>query len=148
MFNVLLKAVAGIICVACFISCNEYSGVDCDGYDYDNCRGIEPDSVDMEILLTQLNDSQLIPLVVYKGKFDFSGSPQEIYKVDTAISALYEIRLPLNADYSVRAEYQRNGETVFSVDGVYCYKKEVVVCDTMCWSIKGKTMDARLKNFD
>ena len=128
------------------ISCGDYADVDCENYDYGTCIGIEPDSFDVEILLTQLNDSERIPFTIYKGKYDIFGEEPVVYLKDTAVSPVYIVRLAFGYDYSVKAEYKRPSGTIYAVDGAYLSKKDRDVCDSVCWEIDGELIDARLKN--
>ena len=145
MFNLLLKYLLLTMVLFSITSCGEYDDVDCEDYDFYDCIGIEPDSFDVEILITQLNDSEKIPIWIYKGKFDIFGSQPQVLIHDTATIALYVVRLPIGHDYSAKAEYKRNTETIYAVDGVHLSKKDVSVCDSVCWEVTGKEIDVRLK---
>lgn len=148
MFNMLLKFGLMILFPFLLVSCGDYGTIDCEDPDYSTCIGIEPDSFDVEILLTQINDSEKIPFILYQGKYDIFGSEPAMYLQDTATSALYVVRLPFDRDYSVKAEYSRPSGTVYAVDGVFLSKKDKKVCDTVCWEIEGKVIDVRLKDIE
>lgn len=146
MFTLRLNTMWLCLVLLFIAGCSEYDSVDCEDYDYASCIGIEPDSFDVEILLTQRHDSDFIPFVLYRGKYDPFGAEPEVILVDTSLTALYVVRLPFNYDYSVKATYQRNGETHFALDGVRLEKRDRKVCDSLCWEITGKVIDVRLKD--
>jgi len=46
--------------------------------------------------------------------------------------------------YSVRAMYQVDGKTIFTIDGVKMDKKSVQKCDSVCWLDSDKNLDLSL----
>ena len=63
MFTLRLNTMWLCLVLLFIAGCSEYDSVDCEDYDYASCIGIEPDSFDVEILLTQRHDSDFIPFV-------------------------------------------------------------------------------------
>jgi hypothetical protein len=148
MFVVRLKIVFYIVTLLWLISCGENEAVDCEDFDASTCMGIEPESTDVEILFTQMNDSEKIPFILYLGKYDIFGGEPQVLLQDTAELPVYYVRLPFFRDYSVRAEYTRSSEKVYAIDGARLTKKDKKICDTLCWYIYGDVLDVRLKHVE
>lgn len=148
MFIVRLKIIVLLLLPFLMLSCGENETVDCEDFDVSTCMGVEPESTDVEILFTMITDSDRVPFILYKGKYEMSGNPSQEILRDTATRAVYYVRLPFFHDYSVKAEYLRSSGSVFAVDGAYLKKKDKKVCDTLCWYIYGDLIDVRLKHSD
>lgn len=126
-------------------SCNEYSDVDCDDFDYSTC-GDEPSVGSMEVLVTLIDDSAQVELILLRGKL---GEPAcDTVFHDSIAQSSQVFALPLNEDYTAMAIYYINNKIVKAVDGAFFAKKSVTVCDTTCWSLSGDLLDVRLKNLD
>lgn len=125
------------------LGCNEYSGTDCESYDYESCRGVEPFYWNLEILTNPVSNEDTISITLYEGMYSNNNTCLNNY---LTTDASFFVNLPLNKDYSVKAEYKRNGKSIYVIDGTRMSKKEVSVCDTSCWSLKGTIIDVRLKD--
>lgn len=125
-----------------FLGCGKSQSVDCENPDYSNCNTVEPIDGTMHIILTKLEKTSRVPLVLYEGKF---GSPIRIIFSDTATTVDTSVYLELNKDYYAVATYYRDGKTIHAVDGSYFKKVSKDVCDSVCWSVKGDEIDVRLK---
>ena len=125
-----------------FNACNEKiftSGVDCA-----DCYRNKPDSADIIVYLTINDENPRVPVVVFKNEMDLN----KIEFIDTATGPTYYLYVPVNAEYSVRAEYRKNGKTIYAVDGDKLKIKHVSdACDEDCWVIEDGIMNVELKDF-
>lgn len=119
-------------------SCLNYEG-DCS---YENCLSEEPYEELMTIKLTINEENKKVPIWIYEGKYADTSSL--IYK-DTSDKEYYEIILPLNYQYYVKAKYIKNNKVVYAIDGVFFKKYTRSECDSTCWATKNKEMNVQLK---
>lgn len=131
-----------LIIVLLFLGCGKSQNVDCENPDYSNCNTVEPTEGTMHIIVTKLEKTSRVPLVLYQGKF---GAPEKTIFNDTVYSVDTSFILPLNLNYYAVAKYLRDGKTINAVDGAYFKKVSKDVCDSVCWSVKGSEIDVRLK---
>lgn len=122
--------------------CNKTSNVDCENPDYSNCNTVEPVDGNLTILVTKQDKNSRVPLTLYQGKF---GSPEGLIFYDTITVVDTNVILELNKNYYAIASYQRDGKTIYAVDGVYLKKESRQECDSTCWSVKNSEIDVRLK---
>jgi hypothetical protein len=132
--------IAGLMIVLLPTSCGEkiFTGdVDCS-----ECYREKPDHADLVIDLTFDADFQAVPVVVYKGDVE----DNQVMCRDTAFSTPYYCYVPVNARYSVRAEYKKGASTLFAIDGT---KLKILLvtdaCDAECYVIRGGKLNATIK---
>ncbi|MFH0866387.1 MAG: hypothetical protein V1904_09330 [Bacteroidota bacterium] len=125
-------------------SCNDSydsDSVDCSTYDYSDCVTSEPYDGRMYVKLT-INDENInVPIAIYRGNLE----DNDLYLADTAKNEYYDTLLPVDGFYTVTAEYKRNGEKIFAVDGDDIKKSHADVCDSVCWDVKTGSVNLRLK---
>ena len=125
-------------------SCNKdsakYSDVDCDTYDYSDCQSIEPVETDLKLLFTINKNYSWVPFEIYKGSVDKG----ELVLRDTAWNSTITYVMPIPEKYSVKAIYELNGQTIYTIDGAKLEATSVPVCDSNCWSVAVSEFDLRL----
>lgn len=139
----MVKSLFILLFVFSLIGCSKTTSMDCDNPDYSECITTEPDFWELKIIVTKVEKTSKVPIVLFKGKF---GSTSEVIYSDTVEQVETTIYLPLNQDYYATATYEKDGKTIYAVDGVYFEKKSKQVCDSVCWSVKHGEIDIRLKN--
>ena len=111
--------------------------------DCDNCIEFFPDSADLVINVTINDENPFVPLTFYVGDYE-DGNIDYRDTTDTEERFLYS---KVGVNYSVKATYQKDGETVIAIDGD---RLRVVDgsgdCYPPCYFIRGGTLDVRLKN--
>lgn len=125
-------------------SCNDNTdsdSVDCSTYDYSDCITSEPYDGRMNVKLTINDENPKVPISIYRGKLE----DNDLYLTDTVYKENYDTLLPIDYFYTVTAEYKRNGEKIFAVDGDNIKKSHANVCDSVCWDIKTGSVNLRLK---
>ncbi len=122
-------------------SCEEkvyYGSVDCS-----ECYQIKPDSADLVVKVTINDIYPEVPLTFYRGNIEAG----EIEYVDTAYGTNYYLWVPVDKDFSVKAEYKRGNTTIYAVDGT---KIEVLkvpdACDEVCYIVDDEVIDVRLNS--
>lgn len=107
-----------------------------------DCYNIKPEEGLLEIKMTIDEKNNGIPLVIYRGDFENN----ELEWADTSYEAKYDIWVPVNKYYSVRAEYVKGNDTIYVFDGDNVrIIKESTECDEVCWRAKDGEIDIRLK---
>lgn len=132
-----------IACIS-ISSCNDSydsDSVDCNTYDYSDCITSEPYDGRMYVKLTINDENTKVPIAIYRGKLE----DYDLYLKDTAKTEYYDTLLPVDDFYTVTAEYKRNGEKIFAVDGDDIKKSHANVCDSVCWDVKTGSVNLRLK---
>lgn len=129
-----------IILVLLSWSCGEkiFTGdVDCD-----ECYTGKPDKLDLVINVTLNSRYKFVPVTVYKGDVE----DNEVVAIDTAWSSPLYVYVPVDEKYSVKAEYKKDGTTLFVIDGTKPKAKLVTnACDEECYVIVNETLEARIK---
>ena len=129
-----------VIIIGIGYSCNEKlftSDVNCD-----ECYEVKPDSADIIVHVTLDSENPLVPLVVYRGPIE----DNNIEYVDTAYGTTYNLYVPVNAEYSVKAKYKSGDKTIYTVDGDILKIKHVTdACSSDCWIITGGEFFNELK---
>jgi hypothetical protein len=92
------------------------------------------------------DENPKVPLVIYRGKYDPNNIPN-VETIDTATSSTYKYFVPLNHNFSVKAEYKSGTKTIFAIDGSIFNSQKQDGCDNVCWQIIGGSLDARLKAY-
>jgi|YNPMSStandDraft_1061717.scaffolds.fasta_scaffold00695_8 hypothetical protein len=126
------------IIILLLYSC-KYSDSDCSEL---NCLTTEPYEEIMTIKLTINNENKKVPIWIYEGKYN--DTTYLLYK-DTVDKEYYEIILPLNYHYYVKAKYFKGNNIIYAIDGVFFKKYSRSECDSTCWVVKNNEMDVRLK---
>ncbi|MFC2096985.1 hypothetical protein ACFLSI_01495 [Bacteroidota bacterium] len=107
-----------------------------------NCYNIKPVEGILEIQLSVDDYKDGVPIIIYIDEYEHN----KIEYVDTAFEANYEIWVPVNQYYSVRAEYIKDNDTIYAFDGDNVrIVKESSECDEVCWRPKDGEVDLRLK---
>jgi len=114
---------------------------DCEYPDYSDCNTTEPFNVKLEISLTNNDDFPENNLTLYDGYIEDG----IIYDTFTVQSNYFEIEVPVNRRYSAKVMYISNSDTIIAVDGTKIVKNSKVNCDSICWTVSGKTLDLTLK---
>lgn len=133
-----------ILCVFFLHSCEDALitiDVDCS-----QCYYPKPDSADLVISLTYNKDFKKIPITVFRGDIE----SMDVEYVDTVSSSIYYLFVPVDKEYSVRAEYNfSDGRKVFAVDGTKIKTKRVIEeCGDECWIIRDDGINVELKYTD
>ncbi len=122
----------------------------CDGIDWEklnnpciDCYNVKPEEGLLEIMMTIDEENDGVPIAIYRGNFEDN---ELEWAVITSYEAKYDIWVPVNQIYSVRAEYIEGNDTiyVFDADNVRIVK-ESTECDEVCWRAKDGKIDVRLK---
>jgi hypothetical protein len=110
--------------------------------DCDNCLDAIPDSADLIVSVTINEENPFVPLTFYIGDYE-DGIIDFIDTTRTEERLLYS---EVGVEYSVKATYRKDGETVIAVDGD---RLRIVDgsgdCYPPCYFIRGGTLDVRLK---
>lgn len=137
-----MKLLLFIIIFSFVCSCNEqklkYDDYECD---YSNCNTSKPDTENLKIKLTLNSENTKIPLYIYKGKFEDNIIVDTIFAESE--SFLYEVSV--NNLYTIVAEYKKNDDTIWVIDGTTIETISNVVCDSTCWTTKGGNLNLKLK---
>ncbi len=110
--------------------------------DCNDCLTAPPDSSSLIVYLTINEENPSVPLVFYEGDYEAN----IIDWIDTSYNDTLYLYSEVGIEYSVKASYQKDGETIIAVDGD---KLRVVdgegECYPPCYVIRGGTLDLRLK---
>lgn len=121
-------------------SCGEkvFTGnVDCN-----DCDPERPASADLVIDFTVNNKYPAVPFTVYYGDFE----DNKIAYTDTAYATPYYVNVPVDRNYSVKAEYKSEETIVYVIDGTKLKVLAVTeACELRCFVIENEKLDARLK---
>ncbi len=138
------KLLVLLVIVLVSTSCNkgsfDDSDVDCYTYDYSDCETQRPREAEVDFFFTINNNFNWVPFELYKGNVDNG----ELILRDTAWNSKVTYVMPIPETYSVRAIYERNGETIYTVDGDRLDVLSKQVCDSICWTINVDNFDLRL----
>jgi hypothetical protein len=111
--------------------------------DCNECYAEKPEGDYLFINLT-INDAYYprVPVIVYEGNVE----DNNVLTIDTATYSPFEVYVPMDRKYSVRAEYKKDDATLFAIDGTKLELKVVNdVCDGKCYVIEGQTLNAKIK---
>ncbi len=132
--------ILGIFLILALLSCDEkfFTGdVDCD-----ECYADEPDKADLVIKLTLNYKYRTVPFTVYKGNME----DNEIVLQDTVDYSPVYVYVPVDQKYSVKAEYEYEGNVLYVVDGTNLKIKSVAdACDEKCYVIENEDLDASIR---
>jgi hypothetical protein len=118
---------------SCEDSYNDYDGDE-------SCDTIEPFNGYLKLKLTINRENQKIPIIVYRGKID----DNEVVYIDTISSSYFEISMPVDEFYSVKAKYISNDKTIYAIDGNKIKKSSYTYGDSTCWNVRDAKIDVRL----
>jgi hypothetical protein len=114
---------------------------DCDTYNYYDCNTIEPYEAELKLTFSISKNITKVAFEIYKGRIE----ENNIIIRDTAFSTKLSYTLEIPEYYSVRAKYEVDGKTIYTVDGVKMDKKSVQKCDSICWKDSNKELDLTLQ---
>lgn len=110
--------------------------------DCDLCLESIPDSADLIVTVTINEENPFVPLTFYKGDYEQGVVDYR----DTARTGKLFLYSAVDIDYAVMATYQKDGKTIYVVDGD---RMRVVSgegeCYPPCYYIRGGTLDLSLK---
>lgn len=109
--------------------------------DCGNCLETIPDSADLIVNVTIDDENPFVPLTFYVGDYEDG----VIDFIDTTRTKEFLLFSEVGTEYSIKATYQKDGETIIAIDGD---KLRVVDgsgdCYPPCYFIRGGTLDVRL----
>ncbi len=149
-----MKAVSRILILFTFVfglvSCAYRLGIDgdtSDECDYSSCNSQEPTIAVLEVKFTRslVQRSPFIFLMV--GRYEDQNYLDTI-KTDTVPAYRDFVYIPVDVNhyYTVVAQYFRDSDTIYAIDGSYVFKTFYYMCDSICWQIKGNRLNVKLKN--
>lgn len=107
-----------------------------------DCYPFRPAEEQVTLQLTMNEVNREIPLVIYRDNID-NGF---VEFRDTATASTHYIWLATEQEYAVKAVYRKDGETVHAIDGCELEMEKISSqCDTICWFVRDKQLDLRLK---
>ena len=115
--------------------------IDCSSPDYSDCNTKEPSEGLMNIRVTINAENKHVPIDIYCGKLE-ENKIDHSYNISTSDT---NIKLAVGYYYSVKAQYQVNGKTIYALDGGDVLKNKKYTCDSVCWTVKNGKADLRLK---
>ena len=127
-----------------FISCkrnSQYSSVDCASYNYSDCNTTEPLEAGLNITLTINADNPRVPITIYQGKLE----DNIIALTDTVTTTKYNVLLPPDYYYTVKARYLSGHNVIYAIGGDNVKKIKNLVCDSICWSTEDGYVNVELK---
>ncbi len=115
--------------------------------DCSECYLDEPAEAEINVRLTLRGENNHIVINIYSGRID-----EGILILSEKVrSETYKTTLPVNAYYTVAAEYPsdlmtRTYQNIYAIDGGFVRTKKIyTTCDVPCWVIRGNNFDVRLK---
>jgi hypothetical protein len=142
-FSSLFILLFGLI-VFSFTSCKQnsfYNSEDCANYDYSDCNTTEPLLVGLNIKLTINDENLYVPVTVYEGKME----DNLVVLTDTVSTSKYNILLPPDKYYTVKARYKKGNTIIYAVGGDKIKKSHTTTCDSTCWSTDEGNINIELK---
>ena len=142
-----MKTITKLLLIITLVFAFNFSGCEQEdlalNIDCDNCLEFFPDSADLVINVTINDENPFVPLTFYVGDYEDGN----IDFIDTTYTEERFLYSKVGVNYSVKATYQKDGETVIAIDGD---RIRVVDgsgdCYPPCYFIRGGTFDVRLKN--
>ncbi len=114
-------------------------------YDCDDCYEEEPYDCELSIKLSSsYSATDTYHLTIYQGKVE---DDIVIYDNVERLES-FKIRVPLNAEYSVKAVYTKGERLFISINSIFP-KVEYLedYCDVPCYFIKDNEVDMRIKYY-
>ncbi len=110
-------------------------------YDGDSsCDTIEPFYGYLKLKLTINGENQRVPITVYRSKIDYD----DVVYIDTVSTSYFEIKMPVDNFYSVKAEYTFDEKTIYAIDGNKIKKSSYTYGDSSCWNVRNAKIDLRV----
>ena len=141
---------AFLFVILSLISCSKSLGLMDDGTeqcDYSDCNSQEPSIAVLHVKFSR-SPAQMSPnIFLMIGRFEAQNYLDTI-RTDTVPAYRDFVLIPVDVDhyYTVVAQYIRQDDTIFAIDGSYVYKTFYYLCDSICWQIKGNSLNIKLKN--
>ena len=120
---------------------SQYSSVDCANYNYSDCNTTEPLEAGLNITLTINADNPKVPITIYQGKIE----DNVIVLTDTITTTKYNVLLPPDYYYTVKARYLSGNKVIYAIGGANIKKIKNLVCDSICWSTEDGYVNVELK---
>jgi hypothetical protein len=106
------------------------------------CYQEKPETGPFNAVVTINSENPFVPLVIYRGNVE----DNNVEYVDTTWESSYWVEVPVNAYYSVAAEYKVGDKIIFAIDGDKLKTKYTENdCDEPCYYYKGGNVDVRLR---
>ncbi len=139
-----------LLFVLSLISCTSKLGLvdtSSDECDYSQCNSQEPGRVNLEVKFTRSAVQRSPKIFLLLGRFEEQNYLDTI-STDTVPAYRDYVLIPVDVDhyYSVVAEYFRGDDTIYALDGSYVFKTFYYLCDSICWQVKGNSLNIKLKN--
>ncbi len=113
-------------------------------YDCEDCNEKEPYDCELSIKLSSFSATDYYHLTIYQGKIE---DDIVIYDGVERLESI-KIRVPLNAEYSVKAVYTKGERLFISINSIFPkveYREDY--CDVPCYFIKDYKVDMRIKYY-
>jgi len=139
-----IKWVSIFLALILYSSCkqNTFStSEDCTNYNYSDCNTTEPLEAGLNISLTINAENTRVPITIYEGNIENN----VIVSTDTVSTNKYNILLPPDKYYSVKARYISGTKIVYAIGGATIKKLRNQVCDSVCWSTQDGNVNVELK---
>lgn len=114
---------------------------ECEFPDYSDCNTVEPFFGQMQINTSKNEEYTLNYVTLYEGFIEENNVFCE-FKLSASDTI---IDVPLDRQFSAKAVYVFNNDTIATIDGTYVKKQDREYCDSVCWSVSGLELDLRLK---
>ena len=111
-------------------------------FDCSECYTNKPEFSEAKISVTIDNENQQVPITVYLGSYD---DGLIVYE-DITTSLMNYVWLENEVDYTLVAEYIRNGRTVNVVNGLTMkIRKDYENCNEPCYYVRNRNVNLKLK---
>ena len=132
-----------------FTGCQIHLGLMDDGTDecdYSQCNSHEPQIAILKVKFTRSRVQRNPLILLMIGHFEDQNYLDTI-STDTVPAYRDYIFIPVDIDhyYTVVAKYIRGEDTVYAIDGAYVFKTFYYLCDSICWQVKGNSLNIKLK---
>lgn len=138
------KRIALILISSAFIPLQHYScsTEDFQVVDCSECYTDKPEFSEAKISVTIDDENLQVPITVYLGSYD---DGLIVYEDITTIRLNY-VWLKNEVDYTLVAEYTRNGRTVNVVNGLTMkIRKDYENCNEPCYYVRNRSVNLKLK---
>lgn len=118
---------------------------DCENPDYSDCDTFEPFFADIKLKITNDDLAEIQKVEVFYGEIEAGDTLEVISEIDESTDLL-SVTVSTNAEYSAKAYYLKEGDTIICVDGTNFRKRSYTNCDSTCWYLTGDIMDLAVTN--
>lgn len=140
METMIKKVFLLLLALFVFWSCERIDNAD-PGVVCSDCYQEKPEWGRFNAEVTISNENPFVPLIIYRGNVE----DNDVEYVDTSWTTSYWVEVPVNAYYSISAEYKSGGKTIFAIDGdKFKVKYTESGCDKPCYYFQGGFADVRL----